>query len=154
MTIRATIAAIISALSISIAAPASSQGLSRVGCPAEYSTVDSSCLKEIARDLIKVFRPIEAISYVLGSKRVVGYFTTVNGDCRVTLMLVEEVDPMESDPRSAARLILLMHPGQSASIGSEEAEAMLVTCKGAADSLEVQRSSPHDRASASRQYSD
>jgi hypothetical protein len=112
-----------------------------MACQPEYSAVDSGCFNVG----IKAFQPIEAINYVLGSKRVAGYFTRVNGECRLTLMLVEEVDPMVSDAPSAARVIVSLRPEQSASVGSEEAETMLVTCKGVADSVEVQRSSPDDR---------
>jgi hypothetical protein len=144
MTTRATIPAVLLALaqSIWILAPASSQEGSRIACPPEYSAVGSGCFSKVG---IKVFRTIEAISYVLGSKRVSGYFTRVNDECKVTLMLVEEVDPTEGDPHSAARLIVSLRPEQSASVGSAEAETMVVTCKGVADSVEVQRSPPDDR---------
>jgi hypothetical protein len=32
------------------------------------------------------FRPIEAITYDVGSKRVIGYFSSGGGKCRVTLI--------------------------------------------------------------------
>jgi hypothetical protein len=145
MTIRAMIGAAVlaSALSMWIAAPGYAQGDSRVVSPAG-SAIGSICDNEKERDFIRVFQPIEAISYVLGSKRVVGYFTRVNRECRVTLMVVEEVDPMQGDPHSAARLIVSLRPEQSVSVGSMEAETMLVTCKSLADSVEVQRSSSRD----------
>jgi hypothetical protein len=107
------------------------------GCPPGYSSVGSRCISEGGRASIEHYRPIEAIRYVLGSKRMTGYFIDADGECRVTLMIAEEIDPMVSEPLSAARLILSMRPGQSAVIDSAEAETMLLTCQGAGDAVEV-----------------
>src|SRR5262249_5030050 len=95
-------------------------------------------------DRMEAFRPIRAIRYVLGSKRVIGYFTPVSGECRVTLMLAEEVDPMVSEPLSAARLVVSLLPGQSTSVGSAEAETRQVTCQGAADLVDEKRHATDD----------
>jgi hypothetical protein len=42
---------------------------------------------------VATFRPIQGISFQLGSKRAVGYFEPRNGKCLVTLMIAEKVDP-------------------------------------------------------------
>lgn len=130
------------------AGPARSE-IPSAGCPLGYASVGARCVSETGRDVIEAFRPIQAIRYVLGSKRVIGYFTPASGECRLTLMLAEEVDPMVSEPLSAARLVVSLRPGQSASVGSAEAETMQVTCQGAADMVEVKRHAP-DEAYAMR----
>src|SRR5262245_68060 len=123
--------------------------LPTAGCPLGYAPAGARCVSESGRDAIEAFRPIQAIRYVLGSKRVMGYFTPASGECRVTLMLAEDMDPMMSEPLSAARLVVSLRPGQSASVGSAEAETMQVTCQGAAHMVEVKRHAP-DEAYAMR----
>jgi hypothetical protein len=84
------------------------------------------------------FRPMQAMSYELGSKRAIGYFQTVSGKCQLTLMIAEAVDPDVAQPTSAARVSLAMLPGQSTALASEEG-AMTLTCGTDAEVLEVQR---------------
>jgi hypothetical protein len=89
----------------------------------------SSSMQGGAQDLTtRTFEPIQSISYLLGSKRAIGYFEDSEGQCRVTLMIAEAVDPDVAMPTSATRLRLLMTPGQSAKLESVEGEAMVLTC--------------------------
>src|SRR5262245_42487205 len=80
-------------------------------------------------------RPIEAIRAVLGSKRVAGYFVAANGECRLTLMIAEDVDPMTVEPFSAARLVVALRPGQSAGVDSEEGASLRLTCEDTGDEV-------------------
>jgi hypothetical protein len=95
--------------------------------------------------VVATFRPIEGISYELGSKRAVGYFEPRNGKrlvtfkCLVTLMIAEKVDPDQARPSSAARLSLAMLPGQSAALASEEGTSMEITCGAGAETVAVKR---------------
>jgi hypothetical protein len=86
---------------------------------------------------VATFRPIQGISFQLGSKRAVGYFEPRNGKCLVTLMIAEKVDPDQARPSSAARLSLAMLPGQSAALASEEGTSMQLTCGAAAETVAV-----------------
>jgi hypothetical protein len=85
------------------------------------------------------FRPAEAMHYVLGSKRAVGYFIGQKGECRVTMMIAEAVDPDAGISPSAARLRISMRPGQSANFGSAEGAEMTLTCGPDGDTVEVRR---------------
>ena len=76
----------------------------------------------------QVFRATEALSYVIGSKRAIGYFQSVAGQCQLTLMITEAVDPDVAQAPSAARISFGMAPGQSMSLGSVEGESMVATC--------------------------
>jgi len=143
MVARLSLAAAAAAIAVCAAAPARAE-IPSAGCPLGYAPAGARCVSDSGRDMIEAFRPIQAIRYVLGSKRIIGYFTPVSGECRVTLMLAEEVDPMVSEPLSAARLVVSLLPGQSTSVGSAEAETMQVTCQGAADMVEVKRHAPDD----------
>jgi hypothetical protein len=84
--------------------------------------------------------PIEAISYELGSKRVIGYFEPRDGRCQVTLMIAEAVDPDKAPP-SATRLSLPILPGGSAGLASEEGRAIELTCGTGAQTIVVSYSS-------------
>jgi hypothetical protein len=48
------------------------------------------------------YRATEAIDHVLGTKRAIGYFETNHGQCELTLMIAEVVDPDLAMPLSAA----------------------------------------------------
>jgi hypothetical protein len=87
------------------------------------------------------YRQIDAISYVFGSKRAVGYFRGDAGKCQLTMMLAEAVDPEVATPTSAARLNLAMLPGQVADFMSVEGESMTLTCGPNADTVKVKRAS-------------
>ena len=88
----------------------------------------------------QIFRATEALTYVVGSKRAVGYFQSVAGKCQLTLMIAEAVDPDVTQPPSAARMNLAMMPGQSVALGSAEGEQMTATCGTNGDTLEVTKS--------------
>jgi hypothetical protein len=87
----------------------------------------------------EVYRATEAIDYVLGSTRAIGYFQTVAGHCQLTLMIAEVVDRDRAAPGSTARLRLAMQPGQVAVVGSEEGPEILLTCGAKAATLQVTR---------------
>jgi hypothetical protein len=85
----------------------------------------------------EAYRATEAISYVLGSKRAIGYFQTVDGQCEVTLMIADAADPDRALPGSAARLHFAMHPGQGAALASEQGPEMVLVCGAGAATVEV-----------------
>jgi len=86
-----------------------------------------------------VFRATEAMTYVIGSKRAVGYFQNVSGKCQFTMMIAEAVDPDVAMPPSAARMSLAMTPGQSIALGSAEGETMTATCGAGGETMEIKR---------------
>ena len=90
-----------------------------------------------------VYRATEAIDYVLGSTRAIGYFQTVAGQCQLTLMIAEVVDQDRAAPESAARLRFAMQPGQVAVVGSEQGSEILLTCSAKAATLQVTRAEAH-----------
>jgi hypothetical protein len=87
----------------------------------------------------KVFRATEALSYVVGSKKAIGYFQSAAGQCQLTLMVAEAIDPDVGHAPSAARLSVAMAPGQSVSLASVEGEAIVATCGIGGETLEVAR---------------
>jgi hypothetical protein len=83
------------------------------------------------------YRATEAIDHVLGTKRAIGYFQTNHGQCELTLMIAEVVDPDLAMPLSAARLHFALHPGEKAALASEEGPEIVLICGADATTLEV-----------------
>jgi hypothetical protein len=90
----------------------------------------------------EVYRATQAIDYVLGSTRAIGYFQTVAGQCLLTLTIADVVDLDRAEPASAARLRFAMQPGQVTVVGSEEGAEMLLTCGAQAATLQITRAQP------------
>jgi hypothetical protein len=86
-----------------------------------------------------VFHATEAMSYVIGSKRAVGYFQNVSGKCQLTVMIAEALDPDVAMPPSAARVSLALIPGQSVALGSAEGETLTATCGAGGETIEIKR---------------
>jgi hypothetical protein len=74
------------------------------------------------------YLPVQSINHELGSKAASGYFVTHNGACAVTLMVSERSDPDAPRALTAARVRLLLQPGQVAGLDSEEGRALHLTC--------------------------
>jgi hypothetical protein len=87
------------------------------------------------------FRPIQAMSYQFGTKRMVGYFDSADGRCQLTLMIAEAVDPDLAPPSSAARVSLSLAPGQATSLDSAEHASIGLTCGVHAQTVQVTRTS-------------
>jgi hypothetical protein len=86
-----------------------------------------------------VFHATEAMSYVIGSTRAIGYFQSVSGKCQLTLMIAEATDPDVAMPPSAARMSLALIPGQSLALGSAEGETLTATCGTGGETIEIKR---------------
>jgi len=126
-------------------APKKDCHMSKISLPFSALLVSAAVLTAAATPVsarmggVQTYRATQAMSYVMGSKRAVGYFQNVAGKCQLTLMIVEAVDPDVAQPPSAARMIVAILPGQSVALGSAEGELMTATCGAGADTLEVTR---------------
>jgi hypothetical protein len=83
-----------------------------------------------------LYRPIQSISYEFGSKAMSGYFVQRNSVCIVTLMIAEKTDPDLPSP-TAARVRVMLDPGQVAGLDSEEGRSLSLTCGEDAATLVV-----------------
>jgi hypothetical protein len=83
-----------------------------------------------------LYQPIQSISYTIGSKAISGYFVPQNSVCLVTLMIVERSDPDLPSP-TAARIRLMLDPGQIAGLDSEEGSSLNLSCGEGATTLVV-----------------
>jgi len=84
------------------------------------------------------YGPIQSINYVIGSKAVSGFFVAQAASCHVTLMIIENSDPEAPLAQSAARVRLMLSPGQAAGLDSEEGRSLNFTCADDAATLLVE----------------
>jgi hypothetical protein len=83
------------------------------------------------------YLPIRSISYEFGSKAMSGYFVPQGSVCVVTLMISDKSDPDRLSPTTAARVRVMLEPGQIAGLDSEEGRSLNFTCGGGAKTLVV-----------------
>jgi len=83
------------------------------------------------------YRPIDSISYDFGSKSLSGYFAKQAKKCVVRLMVYETPDPDAASSNTATRVRLVLNPGETAGLDSEEGRSLNFTCGEGATALVV-----------------
>jgi hypothetical protein len=83
------------------------------------------------------YAPTASISYDFGSKSMSGYFVDQAKRCVVMLMVSEKRDPDTDSSSSATRVRLVLNPGQTAGLDSEEGRSLNFTCSEGATALVV-----------------
>jgi len=73
------------------------------------------------------YRPIQSISYKLGTKVAQGYFVQDAGACQLVLMIGENAEP-EIQPIAVTRIRIALGPDQSATFDSEGSPSLTVRC--------------------------
>jgi hypothetical protein len=82
------------------------------------------------------YRPIDSIRYDFGSKSTSGYFVEQAKKCIVMLMVYEKPDP-DASRSTATRVRLVLNPGETAGLDSEEGRSLNFTCGAGATALVV-----------------
>jgi hypothetical protein len=83
------------------------------------------------------YRPIDSIRYDFGSKSTNGYFVEQAKKCVVTLMVYDKPDPDAAASNTATRVRLVLNPGETAGLDSEEGRSLNFTCGNGATALVV-----------------
>lgn len=83
------------------------------------------------------FRPAQGISFDVGSKRAVGYYTAAAGKCNLTLMLSEASEADGYAPQSAARFKVSVNAGSSARVDTADGKSLEFGCEPAAAKMSV-----------------
>jgi hypothetical protein len=82
------------------------------------------------------YRPIDNVRFDFGSKSMSGYFVQQAARCVVSLMVYERPDP-DAASKTATRLRLVLNPGETAGLDSEEGRSVNLTCGSGATALVV-----------------
>ena len=99
---------------------------------ASAASAQSQPVKSEAR-----YAPIQSIRYDFGSKSMSGYFLDQTAKCLVMLMVYEKPNPDAASSNSATRVRLVLNPGQTAGLDSEEGRSLNFTCGEGATALVV-----------------
>jgi hypothetical protein len=83
------------------------------------------------------YAPVQSISYDFGSKSMSGYFVQQAARCVVMLMVHEKTDPDAAPSSTATRVRLVLNPGQTAGLDSDEGRSLNLTCGDGAVALLV-----------------
>ena len=84
----------------------------------------------------EAYRPIQSISYVLGTNKLSGYFQQIDGRCTMTLMLFKNIDAVVETPNnSTSRISVSVRPGEHARIDSAEGQGLTLTCNMQAETV-------------------
>jgi hypothetical protein len=81
--------------------------------------------------------PIDSIRYDFGSKSTSGYFVEQSKKCVVMLMVYEKRDLDADFLDTSTRVRLVLNPGQTAGLDSEEGRSLNFTCGEGATALLV-----------------
>jgi hypothetical protein len=101
-----------------------------------WASAASSQTQAPVKDEAK-YAPIQSIRYDFGSKSMSGYFVDQAARCVVTLMVSEKGDADSAPSSTATRVRLVLNPGQTAGLDSEEGRSLNFTCGEGATALLV-----------------
>ena len=107
-------------------------GTVALGLLASAASAQAQSVKSEAK-----YAPIQSIRYDFGSKSMSGYFVDQTAKCVVMLMVSEKPDPDAASSNSATRVRLVLNPGQTAGLDSEEGRSLNLTCGAGATALVV-----------------
>ena len=102
-----------------------------LGASAALSQPPAQTMEEVR------YRPIDSIRFDFGSKSANGYFVEQAKKCVVMLMVYEKPDPDTASASSATRVRLVLNPGETAGLDSEEGRSLNFTCGDGAAALVV-----------------
>jgi hypothetical protein len=107
-------------------------GTVALGLLASAASAQSQSVKSEAK-----YAPIQSVRYDFGSKSMSGYFVDQAKRCVVMLMVTEKRDPDTDSSNTATRVRLVLNPGQTAGLDSEEGRSLNFTCGEGATALVV-----------------
>jgi len=80
-----------------------------------------------------LMKPTQAKSLDVGTKRVISYFVSADGVCRLTAMIAERTE--EESAHGAAQLQLAVEPGKTARIATADGNSLRFVCLGRAEAM-------------------
>ena len=82
-------------------------------------------------------RPLQGVSFDIGTKRAVSYFLSDNGACKLTLTLAEVVQDDEVNGLTAARMTVAVEVGKVAHFDTAEGKSLEFKCQAGAQVMTV-----------------
>jgi hypothetical protein len=81
-------------------------------------------------------KPLMAVSLDAGTKHVVSYFLSADGQCKLTLMIAENAgDEKDLPPAQASRVLVAVDAGRTARFDAAEGRSLQFACKAGARAM-------------------
>ena len=75
-------------------------------------------------------KPLQGVSFDIGTKRAVSYFLSDGNSCKLTLMLAEVVHGDEVNGLTATRVTVAIEAGKAAHLDTVEGKTLEFKCQG------------------------
>jgi hypothetical protein len=87
-----------------------------------------------------IMKPLQGVSFDIGTKRAVSYFLSDGNSCKLTLMLAEVVHGDEVNGPTATRVTVAIEAGKAAHLDTVEGKTLEFKCQGGAHVMSVEAS--------------
>src|SRR5208283_2692576 len=85
-------------------------------------------------------KPLQGVSFDIGTKRAVSYFLSDNGACKLTLTLAEVVQDDEVNGPMAARMTVAVEVGKVAHFDTAEGKSLEFKCQARPHVMSIEAS--------------
>ena len=85
-------------------------------------------------------KPLQGVSFNIGTKRAVSYFLSDNDICKLTLTLAEVVQDDEVNGLTAARMTVAVEVGKVAHFDTAEGKSLEFNCQAGAHVMSIEAS--------------
>jgi hypothetical protein len=83
-------------------------------------------------------RPLQGISFDIGTKRAVSYFLNNDTACKLTLTLADVIDDDEVNGLTATRMTVAVEPGKTAYLDTAEGQSLEFKCQAGAQAMSIE----------------
>jgi hypothetical protein len=85
-----------------------------------------------------IMKPLQGVSFDIGTKRAVSYFLNDDDGCKLTLTLAEVAHDDEVKGLTATRITVAVHPGKAAHLDTAEGKSVQFKCQAGAHVMSVE----------------
>ena len=82
-------------------------------------------------------KPLQGVSFDIGTKRAVSYFLSDHDACKLTLMLAEVADDGEVNGLTATRVTIAVEAGKAAHLDTAEGKSLEFMCQAGAHVMSI-----------------
>ena len=90
-------------------------------------------------------KPLQGVSFDIGTKRAVSYFLSDDEECKLTLMLAELVNDDEANGLAATRMTVAVEVGKAARLDTAEGKSLEFKCQPGGQEMSIDVSSASGR---------
>lgn len=101
------------------------------------ATASLGTAPDAAPTLPRTMKPLQGVSFDIGTKRAVSYFLSDGNSCKLTLMLAEIIHDGEVNGLTATRVRVTIDAGKAAELDTVEGKSLEFKCQGGAHVMSV-----------------